>query len=333
MKKEIIIIATLFVVSIFLLPGASAAPVTLKMGTSYPQNSPDGKGADLFAKLVSEKTKGEINVQVYHMEQLGKVAQMIEATMIGNQDILLEDMSRCERFSKAARITYVNYTFRNREHFRKFTRSDLFNENITKLVEKGGLKILDTKASWERGPFRIMISRKPIMGINDLKGLRLRMWDSDAARRSWQAFGAVTTFVDWGEVYMGLKHGMIDAVTSPVDLLYPMKFTEVIKYVTRTEEFPQLLRVYMNVNKFNSLKAEFQNILIDAANQAGEYYTKLSQESAERDINKVIAEHDAVYIQINLKPFVETMPPLIKQLEKEGFLPVGLYDKVQAFAE
>ena len=309
-----------------------ASQVTLKMGTSYPKNSPDGKGADYFAQLVSQRTNGQLQVEVFPMEQLGNANTMLESTMIGNQDILMEAQSRCERFAKAARIGMVNYTFKNRSHFQKYILSDLYSEYVTKYVEEAGLKFLDTKGTFQRGPFRIMISKRPILAVDDLKGLRLRMWDSDSARRSWEAFGAVTIHLPWGEVYLGLKQGMVEAVTSPVDLLWAMKFTEQARFITRTEEFPQIIRIYMNLRKFNSLKPEFQKVLIDSANEAGDYYTELSKKAASENIDKVIKEHNAVYIQLNLEPFRAVMPPVIKQFEKEGFLPVGLYDKIQALA-
>jgi len=334
MKRKLAVIVLILLGSFTLFASNTLArTITLKLGHISPTTSPMGKGADLFAKLVKEKSNGQIEVAVYPMEQLGKATAMLESTMIGNQDIFLEGQTWCERFSKAARIGMVNYAFRNREHYRKYTRSDLYREYVTKAVEDAGLIFLDTKANWERGPFRIMISKRPILGTEDLKGLRLRMWDASAARRSWEAFGVVTTVLPWTDVYLGLKQGIVEAVTSPVNLLYAMKFTEVAKYVTKTDEFPQLIRLYMNRNKFNSLDSAQQKALIDAGNEAGDYYTGLSLEAAEKDIDRVIKENNAVYIQVNLENFSKVMPPVIKQFEKENFLPAGLYDKIQALAD
>ncbi len=333
MKKGVTIaISTLFVLSILLASGAWAA-TTLKLGHSYPVQSPIGMAADRFEKLVSERTNGEVKVDVYPMEQLGKAKSELESTIIGNQDIFLEGQVWVERFTKAGRIISVNYVFQGREHFRKFIRSDLYREVITKPTEDAGLTFLDSKGSWERGPFRIMISKKPILGVEDLKGLRLRMWPSDAGRRSWEAFGVNVTVLPWTDVYLGLKQGIVEAVTSPVNLLYAMKFTEIAKYVTKTEEFPQNVRLFMNLKRFNGLKPAFQKALIDSANDAGDYYTELSLEAAVKDIDRVIQEHNAVYIRVNLEPFQKVMVPVIREFEKEDFLPAGLYDRIQTLKD
>ena len=115
------------------------------------------------------------------------------------------------------------------------------------------------------------------------------------------------------------------AATSPFDLLYSMKFTEVAKNVARTDEYWGLVVVVgMNVSKFNALKPEWQKALIDAANEAGLYHRQLSEVAVKEDLEKMKKEHGITYTVLDLKPFVAKMQPVIRQFEQEGFLPKGL---------
>jgi len=332
MKKSIVIMAMLLIV-FFLCGSMEAKTITLTLGHISPPTSPMGQGAERFAKLVEERTNGQIKVKVFPSEQLGPAKTMLESTMIGNQDIFLEGAVWYERFSKTLRFLMIPFVFKDREHFRKWNKSDSWRETWDEVTQNSGLVFLDKAVTWERGPFRLIVSKRPIMSLGDVRGLKMRVWPSDAYKRSWEALGAKPTELAWTDVYLGLKLGTVDACTTPVNLLYPMKFTEVAKYVTKYPEFPQVVRVAMNKQRFDSLKPQFQKILIDAANEAGELYTQISVELAESNIQKCIKEHNAVYIQINLEPFAERMRSQIMKFETEGYLPAGIYDKIRALVE
>src|SRR5205823_1590503 len=121
------------------------------------------------------------------------------------------------------------------------------------------------------------VSKRPVRNFDDLKGLKLRIAPIDTWRRSWTALGAQVVVLPWNDVYLGLKQGTVDAVTAPMNLVYAMKFTEVAKYIARTDEYWGVLTVVMNKKKFQSLTPQQQKALIDAAEQAGQEYMASSE--------------------------------------------------------
>jgi tripartite ATP-independent transporter DctP family solute receptor len=308
----------------------SEAAIVLKAGHIAPKTSLEGRAADRFAELVEQKTKGAVKVEVYPAQQLGSGQVMIDSTILGNQDIYYGGNSEFERFSKDLRITLVNYVFRDLDHFQKFLRTPIWKKALADPLEKAGLKVISTEWNTIRGPFRVLVSKRPVKSIDDLKGLRLRMFPGDAPRRSWEAMGANVIVLPWGDVYLGLKQGVVEALTSPFDLLYSMKFTEIAKYVARTDEWWQVIAIATNLKRFESLKPDYQNALVDAANEAGLYHRELSEKAVKEDLDRMVKEHNIVYTTLDLKPFVARMAPVIRQFEAEGFLPRGLYDEVQA---
>jgi len=308
--------------------GAAEEVITLKLGHISPPASPMGQGADRFAELVKERTNGKLIVEVFPSEQLGPAKDELESTMLGNQDIFLEGAVWYERWSTTLRFLMIPFAFEDREHFRKWNETRDWKTAWAEVSEQTGLVFLDS-ANWERGPFRLIISKKPINSVDDLKGLKMRVWPSDAYKRSWEALGAKPTELAWTDVYLGLKMGTVDACTSPVNLLYSMKFTEVAKNVVFWPEFPQIVRVAMNKARYDSLKPEYQKILLEAATEAGELYSRLSLALAENDIKKVVDEHGAVYKKIDLKPAADRMVSQVRTFEAEQYVPAGVYDNIR----
>ena len=321
-----VLIAILTVTAIMNL--SAQAKIIFKAGHVLPKTSNDGIGADKFVELVAQKTKGEIVIEMYPAEQLGKNMAQIDSTIIGNQDIYVGGSVEFERFSAGLKMLGLNYAVRNLEHFRKILVSPIWKEVFIDPVEKVGLKVLDS--DWERGPFRVLVSKQPVRSCDDLKGLRLRIAQLDTWRRSWTALGCNVVVLPWGDVYLGLRQGMVDAVTSPINILYSMRLTEIAKYVARTDEYWATLTVVMNKKKFESLKPEHQKALIEAADEAGNYYMDLGAKSVEEDLGKMKKEDRIEYIVLDIKPCEEKMQPVIRQFEKEGYIPAGLYDRTRA---
>jgi TRAP-type C4-dicarboxylate transport system substrate-binding protein len=145
--------------------------------------------------------------------------------------------------------------------------------------------------------------------------------------------GASPIVMAWGEVYLGLKTGTVNAVTAPANALWANKFTEVAKYVTFLDQIVQTINLQMNKALFDSLSEEYQNILIDSANDAGAYYTSLVNGNWEEEKNRMIKEHGAEFLTVDLTPWVKKAQPMIYEFEEEGLLPKGLYDRFQAIPD
>ncbi len=309
--------------------GASAQ-VVLKAGHISPKDSVEGIAIDRFADLVKQKTNGEVVVEVYPSEQLGKGVAEIDSTIIGNQDIYFGGSPEFERFSDGLKLLGLNWVIPSQAAFRRVTNDPVWNEIMIDPLAGAGLSVL--ASNWERGPYRVMISTKPIAGIADMKGLKFRIAPIDSWRKTWAAVGTQTVVLAWTDVYLGLKQGTVDAVTSPISLVRPMKFTEVAKHIVRTDEFWQVLVPVMNKQKFDGLTQGQRDVLLAAAKDAGQWFVEEQERRGDADIALMKQRDGADFATIDLKPGVELMKPVIRQMEQDGFVPKGLYDRVLAIA-
>jgi len=300
----------------------------LKGGHISPKDSVEGITIDRFADLVKQKTNGQITLQIFPSEQLGKSVSQIDSTAIGNQDLVFAGSPEMERFSPGLRLLGLNWVVPDVESFRKVTRSPIWNEIVHEPLGKAGFVVL--ASNWERGPYRVMVSTKPVRSLDDLKGMKLRIAPIDSWRRQWTALGMQVVVLAWNDVYLGLSQGTVEAVTAPLALVGPMKFTEVAKHITRTDEFWQILMPLVNRDLFNKLTPAQQKAMRDAAFEVGDWFVAEQERVGAADIERLKKEHGATYSVIDVRPGVERMKPVIKQMETENFIPAGLYEKVLA---
>jgi TRAP-type C4-dicarboxylate transport system substrate-binding protein len=111
MKKTLLVLLVILVMITMLALSAQAKTV-LKAGHISPKTSNEGKAADKFAELVAQKTNGEIVVEMFPSEQLGKAVAMIDSTIMGNQDIYIGGNVEFERFSPGLKVLGLNYAVR-----------------------------------------------------------------------------------------------------------------------------------------------------------------------------------------------------------------------------
>ena len=87
MKRKLLA-CTLILLTVAL--SAGAAPIRLRFGSNAPINSPTHLAQEEFARLVAEKTNGEVIVEVFPANQLGGNRELIEAVKMGAIDLELQ---------------------------------------------------------------------------------------------------------------------------------------------------------------------------------------------------------------------------------------------------
>jgi TRAP-type C4-dicarboxylate transport system substrate-binding protein len=126
---------------------------------------------------------------------------------------------------------------------------------------------------------------------------------------------------------------MIQAVSSPFGGLRNMRFTEVARYVTETREFMQTWPIAVSEKIWVQLPANQQQILVEAANEAGKVYSKVNYDNVETDMAAMKKENNAEFLKVDLEPFAKKMEPLYQKLIQEGYMKKEIYDTVQSLKQ
>jgi len=310
-------------------PPAASSGVLLKIGAKYPESSLEGRSIKKVASLLSERSGGRLELVPYFSESLGSADTQFENVMLGTQDMYMESYSFFQSWVPEMTVHTIPYLFRDAKEYRAFLLSSLEKEYEQKLLEKTGMRLIGSARNWIRGPYRVLVSRRPVITPEDVKGLKLRMSESRMNAVLWSTLGAHVTVIPWTDVYLALKQGVVDAASSTIDILYGMKFTEICKHVTRTDENRQQLAFVINEKKFQSLGPELQKMLDDVFNEIGEVHSPLVEEEGRKSLDRMKAEHAVSFYEPDLAPWQAAAREALAKLEQEEIIPPGLTEQVE----
>ena len=300
--------------------------VVLKYAHGDPPDSPDGKTHQLVADKIMERSNGRIEVIVYPSEQLGSLQSMIEGVQIGTIDITQAPGVTLTSYSKSFGIDAIPYLFDDNDAFKRMIIDTGMADDQARALEGHGLVVLNRSRNFFKGPYRVLYSKKPIQTLADFNGLRFRAFQNKNYIRAYETLGANPIVLPWGETYMGLKQGIVEAGAGNMSQIRGMGFTEVAPYVVRTNEYFSNVLFLMNGEKFHSLSEEDQKILFDCFDEAYDDMKRLQQEVIDRDIQWMKDNHDAVFLEIDTGPIRKKLKDYYYSLEAEGVLPVGTVD-------
>ena len=181
-------------------------------------------------------------------------------------------------------------------------------------LDKVGLTGL---AFFENGFRNITNSRKPIKVPEDVKGLKIRVPQSQTLVKTFEALGANPVPMAYGELYTAMETGAIDSQDHPTSTLYAGKFYEVQKYLSMTHHGYAAVTLVMNSRKFDKLSPEYQQIFLDCAKEAAKFQRELNY----TEDQKLLTEMQNAGLEINedvdLDLFVEATKAVRDEFVKE----------------
>ena len=141
--------------------------------------------------------------------------------------------------------------------------------------------------------------------------------------------GAIPVTIPFGDVYLGLRQGVVDAVTTPFDLITSMKFGEVAKHVMLLDQFPQILPISINEAKWQSLTAEQQAVMIKAADESGVFFNDTVNASLEKWTKELKGMGVTIH-EVDRTPFVERIAERNREWQAEGYWPENLISDIES---
>jgi len=262
-KKVIFNVLILFV---FVLVASSfslvEAKIVVKYGHVGPPVHPQHHGALAFAKYVNEKTKGEIEVQVFPLGQLGGERSMTEQVQAGTLHMTAVTAGVLANFVPEMGIIELPFIYPSRETAYKMLDDKDIRDRFYKYCDPKGFIFI----GYTENEFRdITNSKRAIRKPEDLKGLKIRVIESPLFIDTFKTLGANPTPLPFPEIYNALQQKVIDAQDNPIYTSILMKFTEVNKFATLTNHILTECPVVVNKKFWNSLTPEQQKIFKEAS--------------------------------------------------------------------
>lgn len=308
----------------------AAGPRILRLGNQDQAGTPSAKGTEKFAELINRYTNGAYKVEVFLGGALGNTNENMESIMDGKGvDFNWAGISWFERVVNDFKIFSLNWAFDDNDHLNRFTQTDRFRGMLADL-EKKNLKLLGWYAF--RNP-RHVLSTKPIRRIEDFQGLIIRVPPQPMYQRSWAAVGTSPTQMAYGEVYMALRQGVIQAMENPIESIYGASFHEVAKYIILTSHLLNPNSLVMNAQVFNKLDKQTQEAFLKAAKEAGDYFTSIVGAEEEKIKKEMIEKHGVEFIPMDTAALAAKIIPFAREQEAKGEWSQGLFEYVRSLSK
>ncbi|HMB48866.1 MAG TPA: DctP family TRAP transporter solute-binding subunit [Afifellaceae bacterium] len=309
---------------------AYAADVTIRLAHLNPEDpfqSHSGAMAAVFKSLVESNSNGAIEVQLFPNGQLGKDNEVIEQVRSGIVESTISSSGGIAQHYQLVGVFDIPFAFPNiGVASRVISKDSAFGKKfIADLEGKTELKVLGLIDSG--GFFAFTNSKKPIKGIADMEGLRIRTMTLPTHEAIVSSLGGQPTPLPWAEVYTALQTGVADGQMNPVPIIAFAKFDEVQKYLSVTNHIITPYVWTMNAEFYNGLSPEHQTLINWASEVATESGRAMSRviEASEKGLPALAAK-----MEVNVVPpaeqakFAEAAQPAVRKLIEEQYGEEGI---------
>jgi len=284
----------------------SDTQVVLRLAETHPFDYPTTKGDFEFARLVEERTNGRIRIEVFPSAQLGEEKAAIEQVQFGAIDFTRVSISPLAAFAPQFDALQLPYVFRNSEHEFKVLNGPIGDELLASVDSAGFLGL----CWYDSGARSFYNTKKDIITPADLKGLKIRVMQSDLMVDMVNGLGAVATPMDYGEVYSALQTGVIDGAENNWPSYMSSSHFEVARHYTLDEHtrVPEIL-IASKISMQN-LSAEDVALIVRAAKDSTTYQLKEWAANEKLSEDKVRAAGSTITVIQDKSAFEAAMEPL-----------------------
>lgn len=305
----------------------ATAATTLTFGGSDAVGTILDRGNAMFAELVTERTNGEVTVNFISGEQLGTDIDVIQAMMQGSVALYGDVVEWYGNWVDDFNIMSWGFTFDDNDHMQAFLDSDIYAALADRLREEQGLRILAAAPTQPR----ILFATRQVATPDDLAGLKMRVPEIRAYLLLWQTLGTEPSRLAWGEIYLGLSTGTVEAAEGPVASAYAAKLHQVATNVMRTDHLVSTYHVTINEDVFQSLTPEQQQIMIDTAREVTQWGRAEAERQTEETIAQMAAEGATIF-EVDVAPFTEKARAGVEEMEQDGVWSPGLWQQIRDMA-
>ena len=272
----------------------------------HPADYPTVKAVEYLGKLVTERSGAKFSVKVFGQSTLGSEKDTVEQTKLGALDMVRVNSAAFNNIAAETIIPALPFIFKSTAHMRTVLDGPIGDE-ILKALEPHGFVGL---AFYDSGARSFYLNKKPIKTPADMKGLKVRVQQSDMWVAVMSALNANPTPMPYAEVYTALKTGVVDGAENNWPSYESSKHYEVAKFYSLTEHSmaPEVL-VFSKV-VWDTLPKDQQDVIRQAAKDSVPYMRKLwdDREAASQKI--VEAGGSTITKDVDREAFAAAMKPV-----------------------
>ncbi len=242
--------------------GADVEPVKISIATPTADGNPMQDLVYYFEEQVDKLLPGRVEWVNYPNSTMGSEREIGEQVIDGTLDAALVGPSNIPSFApmNAVRLQDVPFLFESQDELYDATDEwyrDMINEEC---APYGFTTIFYEYIIGQE----IENTKRPIYTPEDVKGLKIRVYDSIGPYKFLEACGGLPVAMAFSEVYTGVQQGALDGLYTTTSNFVPQKFTEVCKYHTKLTITNLGMTLMFNQAKLDSFPEDLQEAIMEA---------------------------------------------------------------------
>ena len=307
--------ATVLLVAAALLPGGVFAQTTLTLGHGAAPGNPRSVAAEEFAKLVEEKTGGEVKINIAGSEQLGNDVAMLTSLRTGALDLTANSQGAASGLVPELSALGLPFLFENADQAFQVLQGPVGDE----LAEKFAALGIITLDWWDNGIRHVTTKETAVTEPGDLKGLKIRTPADPVTIDIFQALGAATEQIAFSELYVALQQGVVDGQENPLANIASSKLYEVTPHISLTAHKWESTPFLASQIGWARLTPEQQTAVKEAAKEAGQLQRQLMQEADKKLLAEFQANPKVEVNEVDREAFKKATAPVIEAWEQKDF--------------
>jgi tripartite ATP-independent transporter DctP family solute receptor len=309
LSRTVALVVALFLTAV----STSAVAREFRAADTQSEDYPTVQALNYMSRMITERSGGRHQIKVFHSHQLGEEKETIEQTRAGAIDLNRTNVALIGTFVPAMNVLAMPFLFRSIEHLQKVLDGPIGNEILNSFEPYGFVGL----AFYDSGARSIYNSVKPVRSIADIKGLRLRVQQSELMSNMIKALGAEPIELPYGQVLTGLATRLIDGAENNWPSFVTTGHYKHAGYYTITEHTMSPEVLVMSQKAWESLSSEDRMIFREAAVRSSQFMREKWKDLEERSRRQAEAAGVTIVTDFDPKPFEAAMAGLYAKTQSD----------------
>jgi tripartite ATP-independent transporter DctP family solute receptor len=310
------------------LPNFAIAQTKMVMKASdvHPLGYPTVEAVMNMGKKLEAATQGRLTIQMFPSMQLGGEKETIEQAQLGALQIARISVGAMGPLVSEFNVFNLPFMFRDNAHMEKVIDGEIGAEIMNKLTNHPTANLVGL-AWMNAGTRNVYNSKRPIVKLEDLKGLKIRMIGNPVFVETMNALGGNGIAMGFDQLINAMQTGVIDGAENNEPSYESGQHYRYAKYYSKTGHLmiPEIL--VFSKKSWETLSAEDKALVMKVAKEAQLEERALWYAREKASLEKMKAEGVLINEVESKKPFQDAVKPV---WEKFGGQLSAFIEKVQA---
>lgn len=294
------------------MAATSALAREFRAADTQTEDYPTVQALRFMGRVIAERSGGRHQIKVFHSRQLGEEKETIEQTRAGAIDLNRTNVALIGNFVPAMNVLAMPFLFRSIEHMQKVLDGPVGNEILGSFEPFGFVGL----AFYDSGARSIYNGVRPVKSIADLKGLRIRVQQSELMSEMIRSLGAEPVELPYGQVLTGLATHLIDGAENNWPSFVTTDHYKYAGYYTLTEHTMSPEVLVMSLKAWQSLSADDQKLFREAAQRSSQFMREKWRDLEEQSQRKAEAAGVKLIRDLDRKPFEDAMAGIYSKAQR-----------------